>query len=198
MTTALSEFTTDPFYLDSFLFQKRRFLNRDSGFKWSHFLFSKDPLTKLDFRLQKETGGRVILHFRHTAASEGAVKRTSEYPVALDHTPAAMAEGPGLFARTSPAMASPASGVVAISTSRRDRNASPADCVRDSSTGGTSETTVRSIWSSSGRRRFCKAPRSRFSHVARRRRNASSKIGPMPPGRRSPSLPNDGTESRLV
>ncbi len=86
MTTALSEFTTDPFSLDSFLFQKRRFLDRDSGFEWSHFLFSKDPLTKLDFRLQKETGGRVMLHFKHTAASEDAEKRTSEYPVALEHT----------------------------------------------------------------------------------------------------------------
>ena len=83
MTTA-SKFTTEVLQVDSFSFQRRRFLRKTPGFEWDQYLPRNHILNDLDFRLQRENGSTTV-RFRHTPTSKDGAGRS--YAVKLDHTP---------------------------------------------------------------------------------------------------------------
>ncbi|MEE8241715.1 MAG: hypothetical protein V3R16_10640 [Nitrospirales bacterium] len=75
------------FTLDSFLFQRRGFLSKRSGFAWNWHLFSnQEVLSGLDFRLQKEPVGSPELWLRYTATGDDGDAAPVEYSVELDYT----------------------------------------------------------------------------------------------------------------
>ncbi len=83
MATPNSKFTTKVIKLDSFLFQKRRFFERD-GFTWDWSYFcDRDILADLKFQLEKVADG-ASLRFKHRTAVDGVA---FHYRVALDQTP---------------------------------------------------------------------------------------------------------------
>ena len=85
MATAARKFTTDAFAIDSFLFHRRRFFRKNSGFEWNWDLFcDKEFLTDLDFRIWKDSDGGTALLVRYMATDESI---QCDYRVRLDNTP---------------------------------------------------------------------------------------------------------------
>ncbi len=75
------------FTLDSFLFQRRTYFSKKSGYAWNWHLFcNKDVLSGLDFRLQKEPDGSPALWLRYTATGDDGDAAPIEYSVGLDYT----------------------------------------------------------------------------------------------------------------
>ncbi len=87
MTTAVSKFTTDVVSIDSFLFQRRGFLRKRSGFYWEYHLTRKDILTGLDFRLEREPDGSTALRFSHATNIDDGESTPAIYSVSIESTP---------------------------------------------------------------------------------------------------------------
>ena len=84
MATPNSKFTTKVIKLDSFLFQKRRFFERD-GFTWDWSYFcDRDILADLKFQVEKGEDDSTALRFGYRTTDDGVV---FDYQVALDQTP---------------------------------------------------------------------------------------------------------------
>ncbi len=83
MAAAARTFTTDAFAIDSFLFQRRRFFRKNSGFEWKWDLFcDKEILTDLDFRIWKDSDETALLvRYMTTDCIQ------CDYRVRLDNTP---------------------------------------------------------------------------------------------------------------
>ena len=77
----------EAFSLDSFVFYRRRFFSKDSGFHWSWDLFcNEEILSGLDFTIKKEPGGTSFLRFCYTATGPDSAVSEFDYLVELDRT----------------------------------------------------------------------------------------------------------------
>lgn len=87
MASATAKFTNAALSLDSFLFQRRRVLQRESGAEWGHWLPSKDILTTLDFHVIEMDDGTRAVRFKQIAPAGDGQTGESQYTVRFTRTP---------------------------------------------------------------------------------------------------------------